>query len=136
LLFAKQQAVLMPKTAKSEKRVNAKVNKVNRAKYFLHYTYCLATILLLTLISININKAITRQKVLGTSINASPLQNEKSYWQKMVSDNPTYIDGYLELAKVDVELGNINEARSYIEKALSLDPNSPKITEVQKALGL
>lgn len=116
----------MPKVAK----------KKNFKPYFLHYTYCLLTILLLILISININKAIATQKVLGASINASPLQNEKSYWEKMVSDNPTYIDGYLELAKVDVELGNTSEATSYIEKALSLDPNSSKITSVQKALGL
>lgn len=79
---------------------------------------------------------MNNKKVLGASIDTSPIQKERAYWREVVTDNPTYVDGYLQLAKVDVELGNKNEATDFIEKALSLDPNSSKITEAQRTLGL
>ncbi|SRR5260221_781014 len=120
----------MPKSAKKEKA------KVNFKQHLIHYAYCLLIIILLIVTSININRFLQSRKVLGTSIDVSPLQNEKIYWQGIVEKNPTYVDGYLELAKVDVELGNKNEAINSIEKALTLNPNSAKITEVQKQLGL
>ncbi len=119
----------MSKSAKSDKRVN-------KAKYFIHYFYCLAVIVLLILTSININKSLESKKVLGAAIDVTPLQNEKSYWENLVSQNPSYRDAYLQLAKVEVELGNKNEAITYITKALTLDPNSEKITSVQRELGL
>ncbi len=121
----------MPKSAKSKSKP-----KESYRKYFIHYGYCLAVIALLILTSININKFFESKKVLGASVDVSPLRNEKDYWENLVSQNPSYTDGYLELAKIDVELGDKNEATSYITKALTLDPNSSKITSVQKALGL
>ncbi|GEM_PF-7109021 len=110
--------------------------KVNFQTYFIHYAYCLAIIALLSLTSVNINKYLENQKVLSATIDVTPLQNEKLYWQTLISQNPSYIDAYLQLAKVEVELGNKNEASDLIAKALQLDPNSPKITSAQKALGL
>lgn len=123
---------------KKEKKLKEKKQeeKFDYKKSFIHYAYCLAIIFLLTLTSININKFLNTKKVLGASVNVTPLQNEKSYWQNLVDENPTYVDGYLQLAKVDVELGNVNEATTFINKALSLDPNSSKIPEVQHELGL
>jgi len=120
----------VPKSAKNKKV------KVNFKPYFIHYFYCLAAITLLILTFVNINKFFESKKVLGTSVDTTPLQNEKVYWQSLVNKNPTYIDGYLELAKIDVELGDKNEATNFIIKALTLSPNSTKITEVQKQLGL
>ncbi len=92
--------------------------------------------MLLILTGFNINKYIDSQKVLGTSVDTSPLQEEKSYWQNLITDNPTYTDGYLELAKINFELGNKVEALNSLNKAIVLDPNSNKIREVQKILGL
>ena len=115
---------------------SAQKEKFNYKTIFIHYFYCLAIIALLTLTSINLNKFIQNQKVLGASVDVTSLQNEKAYWQKLVSDNPTFVDGYLQIAKVDVELGNQNEARNYLQKAKDLNPNSTKIIEVQQELGL
>ncbi len=125
----------MPKSAKKKDKTKQKA-KVSYLKNFLHYIYCLTIIALLILTSINIESFISKQKVLGATIDTTPLQNEKSYWQNMIATNPSYIDGYLEVAKVDVELGNKIEAQSFINKALILDPNSSKIPEVETVLGL
>ncbi len=122
----------MPKSAKTKKTKS----KVNYNSYFLHYSYCLAVIVLLTIIGINLNKFLDTKKVLGVTVDVTPLQAEKIYWQNISNANPSYIDAYLQLAKVDVELGNSNEATEFIKKALMLNPNSSKITSVQKALGL
>lgn len=120
----------MPKSAKKKK------NKVNYKEYFIHYFFCLLVILLLVLTGVNIDKFLNNQKVLGTSVDTTSIQEEKLYWQKIVSDNPTYIDGYLELAKVEVQLGNIQEAQNFINQALQINPNSQRIPEVKKQLGL
>ncbi|SRR5258708_3135010 len=110
--------------------------KISYKPFFLHYLGCLSIVPVLILTSINFNKVLTNNKVLGASIDTSSLQTEKLYWQKIIVDNPTYTDGYLQLAKVDTELGNKNEAKFFIDKAISLEPNSTKITEIQKQLGL
>lgn len=128
----------MPKSAKKKtlpKKTKPR-EKVSYKFYLIHYSYCLAIIVLLTIASINLNNYLNSQKVLGASVDASPLQNEKNYWQDLVSKNPSYVDGYLQLAKVSVELGNTNEAQSFINKAISLDPNSTKIISVERELGL
>ncbi len=82
------------------------------------------------------DKFFTNQKVLGEKTDITPLLNEKAYWQDLVNKNPTYVDGYLQLAKVDVEEGNKSEALEFIKTALQLDPNSTKILQVQNELGL
>jgi len=120
----------MPKSAKKKK------NKVSYKQYFVHYLFCLLVILLLVLTGVNIDKFLSNQKVLGTKIDTTTIQNEKSYWQKIVSDNPTYLDGYLELAKVEVQLGNTQEAQNYINQALQINPNSQRIPEIKKLLNI
>ena len=120
----------------SAKVKKQKTKKVNSKELTLHYFYCLSIILLLILTSVNINKFLSQQQVLGTQIDTTDIQNEKLYWKKMTQDNPTYIDGYLQLAKVAVELQDRTLAQTYITKALTLDPNSIKILEVKHQLGL
>ena|SRR5260221_10809291 len=124
----------MPKSAK-KKKLKAKVNHSFK-KYFIHYVYCLLIILLLSVASININHYIESQKVLGDKIDATSFLEEKTYWEAVVEKNPNYIDGYLQLAKVNVEIGNKNDAQNMIIKALELDPNNSRITSVQEELGL
>lgn len=123
----------MPKPAKKNKNQKSKFNYKNS---FLHYLYCLAIIILLLVAGLNIDKFFSNQKVLGEKTDITPLLDEKAYWQDLVDKNPTYIDGYLQLAKVDIEAGNRNEALEFIKTALQLDPNSTKIPQVQKELGL
>ena len=92
--------------------------------------------MLLLIAGNNINTFLNNQKVLGAKIDTTPLQNEKLYWENLVKKNPKYTDAYLQLAKVDIELGLKEEALDQIKTALSLDPNSNKIIEVKKLLGL
>ncbi len=123
----------MPKAAKKK---SANVPKETYGKYFLHYIYCLGTISLLILASYNLNNLIKSRNVLGTSVEVNTIQDEKDYWLKVASENPTYVDAYLQLAKVEVELSNKEGARTYIEEAKKLNPNSESVEIVEKELGL
>ena len=73
---------------------------------------------------------------MGTSINLSPLFEEQTHWQNIIATNPSYVHGYLQLAKVEVELGNKDKALNLIKEALLLDPNSPEVPMVTQKLGL
>ncbi len=121
----------MPKkTARAKK---AKV-KHNFKKDFMYLCSCCAAIMVLLLTGLNINKFLDSKKVLGATIDTSGIENEKAYWLQVVSQNPTYRDGYLELAILDNTLGNKEESLMYFNKAKSIDPNSQKINEVKNLL--
>jgi Tfp pilus assembly protein PilF len=89
------------------------------------------------IISLNVKFFLERQKV-GIGVAASEGQNGSAnaqhveYWQKLVADHPTYRDGFLELAQYAYEDGNLDLARAYIKKAKSIDPNSPKVAQLEK----
>lgn len=121
-----------------KKTVRAKKEKVkhNFKKDFMYLCSCCAAIALLFLTGLNINKFIDSKKVLGATIDTSGIENEKAYWLQMVSQNPTYRDGYLELAIIDSTLGYKEESLMYFKKAKSIDPNSQKIDEVRKLLNI
>ena len=44
-------------------------------------------------------------------------------WKRIVEQKPEYRDGYVMLAWYAQELGKIEEAKGYLQKAQSLDPN-------------
>jgi tetratricopeptide (TPR) repeat protein len=91
---------------------------------------------MLTATGININNFINKQKVLGASVDVSSLQEEKNYWENLIKKNPTFVDGYLQLAKIYSLMGKKDEAILQIKSALSFDPNSMKIIQVQRLLNL
>jgi len=51
------------------------------------------------------------------------LQNLKAYWEKIVSDSPTYRDGYVHLALIEQALGNTQAELENRAKIISVDPN-------------
>jgi tetratricopeptide (TPR) repeat protein len=101
--------------------------------------YCLIAIVFLLLAGGNINKYLTDQttpKVKGAQIDATEMLNEKAYWEKIVKDNPTYRDGYLQLALINDQLGNKEESVNNFNKAKLIDPNSQKVADIQKLLNI
>lgn len=123
----------MPAKTAPPKKVKV---KHNFKKDFMYLCSCCAVILLLFLTGANIHNFLATKKVLSASVDMSDIENEKNYWQQIVSQNPTYRDGYLQLAIVYDTLGNKEESLKNFEKAKLIDPNSPKIPQVQKILNL
>lgn len=125
----------MPKKSVQGKKAKS-IQKHSFKHDFMYLCSCCAAIALLFLTSANITKFLDSKKVLSATIDTTEIQNEKIYWQKLVSQNPTYKDGYLQLALIDNTLGNKEESLMYYQKAKSIDPNSPKVSEVRKLLDI
>ncbi len=102
--------------------------------------YLACGILILTALSIfNLSlyylggRSQKKERVLGLT---SPVDQEVSYWQGLLDFNPEYLEGWLELAKIEVSKGNYSEAKEFILKAENIDPNSGKVKKVRESLGL
>ena len=100
----------------------------------IHFCSACALGLVLTLTTININTYLNKPKVLGAQIDTIKLQEEREFLENLVAKHPTYRDGWLELAKVSYKLGDASLSRGAIETARAIDPNSPKIEEVENLL--
>lgn len=55
-------------------------------------------------------------------------------WEKFVSENPTYRDGYLRLALYYSKLGQTEKARENLNHALELDPNYEPAKELEEII--
>ena len=53
--------------------------------------------------------------------------DDEQVWLNFLMSNPTYRDGYLELAQKEKERGNLEQYNVLTERARNLDPNSLKI---------
>lgn len=96
-------------------------------------------IVILTLLSlINFHRYLSRpQNVLGAktqNINSKEIElaNSLAFWQKIVTKNPNYIDGWIEVSRISLLLGDKTYSKIALDKAISIDPNSPKIIQAQK----
>lgn len=53
----------------------------------------------------------------------SSLGDESAFWEKFLNDNPDYIPGWEEYARINYQLENFNEASLAIEEIKRIDPN-------------
>lgn len=59
---------------------------------------------------------------------------ELNYWRDIASRYGEYRDAYFKVALLEYQLGNDNEAKKYLEKALAIDPNFEKGRGFEKLL--
>ena len=72
-----------------------------------------------------------KQIVLGARDN---LDKRKDYWQKILSETPNYLPGILEMIKIERAEGDTTGASKLLEQAKELNPNYPKLKEVESSL--
>ncbi len=66
--------------------------------------------------------------------NPKELKKLISKWEKIISENPNYRDGYLHLALYYFKLGKKEKAKENLSKALDLDPNYKPSKELEKII--
>ena len=77
--------------------------------------------------------------ILGVRIEVdtkTSLLHEGNFWKSLLNENPSYLQGWLELAKVEVQLENLDSARNALHQAKAISPNSELVKNVEKELGL
>jgi tetratricopeptide (TPR) repeat protein len=109
---------------------------------FLSYVFAIIS---LGIILINIftyfstsDSSLRAESVLGATNDASDEYNRQqiAYWEKIVKNYPTYVDGYLKLSVLYSERGDKKQASKNIDLALNVDPNSEKVRQLKIELGL
>jgi hypothetical protein len=92
---------------------------------------------LIFLFNFSLNLAARKTKVLAATnevkeVYSPSLSEEKLFWENFQAINPTYRDGFLELASIEAELQNKRGALKFINLARKIDPNSTLILEVEQ----
>ena len=94
--------------------------------------------LLLIGTGLELHQYYRHQYVLGLAIardvKTQKLIQEIDYWQKIASASPTYKDAYVQLAILNQDLGDTAQAKVWMQKALTLDPNWLVPTPLQPLL--
>ena len=103
----------------------------------------LSIISVLLLSSLNLETYQLGKRVLGEStVEESPefeisdLEKEKIFWENFLSKNPLYLDGWIRLSEILDELGDKTYALAAFAQATVIDPNSEKVLNLEKKLGL
>lgn len=59
------------------------------------------------------------------------INQEISFWGKVVASKPDYRDGYLHLALLNYQIYETQKAKAYLQKAVALDPNFEATKELE-----
>jgi hypothetical protein len=62
------------------------------------------------------------------------LTKDLSFWEDFIAKHQNYRDAYFQASVLEYKLGDIPKARTYVQKGLSLDPNSEKGRKIEQLL--
>lgn len=84
----------------------------------------IAIVLLLFLSSFNLHSYLTKGSEKTSVLSqTTSLDEQSAFWKEFLSQNPNYIPGWAEYAKINYQLENYQEANLAIEKIEQIDPN-------------
>lgn len=106
--------------------MSKKKNKKNNSFYLFFFTR-LAVLIVLLLTIVNLNKIFAHKKVLGVQIDTDSVNKQRTYYENLVKENPTYVDGYVELAKISSFVGDKESEKSYLKMAYNINPNNKEV---------
>lgn len=62
------------------------------------------------------------------------IEEQYVFWQSVASTRPDYRDAFITLASLSYKMGKLEEARSWLDRAGAIDPNSPVIQKFSTIL--
>lgn len=106
-----------------------------RGKYVKIVKLSLSGIISVLFLILTITQSLQLQNNLGQEKKLAQerinIKNEIAYWEKTVEKYKNYSDIYLKIASLEYRLGNSRIAKSFVEKALAINPD----TEQGRVLG-
>lgn len=131
---------IFPLTMVKEAAKSAKKNprrRVNLRGEIMYLCSCCAMVVVLSLAGLNLNQYLSTSNVLGTSTASGEGQyraliEEKLYWEEFLRTTPDYLDGWIELTNLNLNLNDRAAAYDSLNKAREIDPNSLKLGPFEK----
>jgi hypothetical protein len=74
------------------------------------------------------------QKKQDIDVQRETLSRDLNFWKNFIAENNNYRDAYFQAAILEYKLGDISKASMYVEKGLTLDPNSENGRKIEKLL--
>ena len=90
--------------------------------------------LIMALSLLNLSIYITNKQANKVLASQTDIVKEKEFWISLLQESPTYLTGWVELAKIHVSLGNTDEAEYAFSNAEKIDPNNEAVNEVKKLI--
>jgi len=84
----------------------------------------IAFIFMLTAIIVGLDLHDNLQIKKETGLQRENFEKDLKFWESFIKENEDYRDAYFQASILEYRLGNIFRAKMYVEKGLSLDPNS------------
>lgn len=113
-------------------------SKIIHAEFFKLYRGSLKIFILFIFIIAVVIVSNDLQKNLKTKQNIDSqrkvLTKELKFWESFIQEHEDYRDAYFQASILEYKLGNISKAKMYIEKGLSLDPNSKDGRKIEELL--
>jgi hypothetical protein len=91
-------------------------------------------IFILTSIAVGLdfrNNLLEKQKI---DLQRETLTKELNFWKEFLTKHQDYRDAYLQASILEYKLGDISKAKMYVQKGLSLDPNSESGRKIEALL--
>ena len=62
------------------------------------------------------------------------IEEQYAFWKSVAAAHPDYRDAFVTLTSLSYQLGNLVEARSWLDRVQAIDPNSPLIQKFSTIL--
>lgn len=62
------------------------------------------------------------------------IEEQYAFWQSVAIAHPDYRDAFITLTSLSYKMGNLKEARSFLDRVGAIDPNSPVIQKFSTIL--
>jgi hypothetical protein len=63
--------------------------------------------------------------------NNDSITHRVGFWKTFLYSHPQYFEGWVELTKLELKIGNIDGAKATFAKALEINPNSEEISSLR-----
>lgn len=119
-------------TERSKKFFKDRSTIIQKIKFQAVVFLYIATLALIIFMTLDLLKNLQRQKEIN--FQRGKIESQVKVWQDIADRFQGYKEAYYQLASLEYQLGNIDKAKFYINKALYLDPNFEKARELLKIL--
>ncbi len=136
--FRKKLKQIKSELNKEVKKYKKFFNKKSNKKIYNSSNFALFafTLFVFAICSFNLKTYLTPKETPTVLAATSTYQEELRFLTDLVFEHPDYIDGWIELARLDHKHQNPERVQVWIAKAESINPNSPKLIELKKELGI
>lgn len=102
--------------------------------YRLSLKVFIVFIFILAVIVVGLDLHANTQAKQAIDLEREKLTKDLKFWESFIAKHKDYRDAYFQASILEYKLGNTSMAKTYVEKGLSLDPNSENGKEIESFL--